>query len=80
MEDISMCPYCGKEMNLGYIHQDRYALKWIPEEKNKGALLQWFSKGIKLTDVTTGVSVESFYCKECQKIIIDTENKTNQNL
>lgn len=80
MKDISICPYCEKEMHLGSIYQDRYALKWIPEEKDKGLLLQWFSKGIKLTDLTTNGSIESFYCNECEKIIIDTKNKINQNL
>ncbi|WP_179632189.1 PF20097 family protein [Clostridium peptidivorans] len=43
------CPYCGAEMKRGFISQDRYSLKWIPEEKYKGGLFQWFSKGIKLT-------------------------------
>lgn len=65
-------------MHLGYINQDRYVLKWIPEEKYKGPLLQWFAKGIKLTGLDTAGSVESFYCKTCEKIIIDTKNKENQ--
>lgn len=80
MKDDSFCPYCGKEMHLGSIYQDRFALKWIPGEKDKGFLLQAFSKGIKLTDLTSNGSVESLYCNECEKIIIDTKNKLNQNL
>lgn len=80
MKDVSICPYCGKEMHLGFIHQDRYAIKWIPEENDKWALLSWLSKGIKLTDLTTNSSVEAFYCKDCEKIIIDTKGKVNQNL
>ena len=79
MKDISMCPYCGQEMNLGVIYPGRFALKWIPEDKDKGPLLQGFSKGIKLTDLTTS-GLESFYCENCEKIIIDTKDKTNQNL
>lgn len=77
MEGIDICPYCGVKMKLGLIYQDRYPLKWIPEEKDKGPLLQFLSKGIKLTDLFTSGSIESFYCQECEKIIIDTENKTN---
>lgn len=79
MKEILMCPYCGKEMHLGFINQDRYALKWVPEEKDKGPVLQWFSKGIKLTDLATNGSIQSFYCKDCEKIVIDTKDKINQN-
>ena len=73
MEELNICPYCGAEMDLGHIHGDRYNLKFIPDETDKGPILQWFSKGIKL-----GYSVESYYCKECRKIIID-EEKQSQN-
>lgn len=76
MKNISICPYCGHEMNLGFIHGDRYPLKWIPEEKDKGVLLQWFSKGIKLTDALTS-SIKSFYCEDCKKLIIDIVNDNN---
>lgn len=79
MENINICPYCGGEMHVGVIYQDRYALKWIPEEKDKGVFLQWFSKGIKLTDINSNGGVESFYCNKCEKIIIDTVDKVNQN-
>ena len=78
------CPYCGKEMDLGYINQDRFALKWVPEEKYKGPLLtSFFTKGIVLTgykvaDNLESLSVEALYCKECQKIIINTSDKHNQ--
>lgn len=64
-------------MHFGFINQDRYALKWIPEEKDRGSVLQWFSKGIKLTDSVTNTSVESFYCENCEKIVIDTKDKVN---
>ena len=66
------CPYCSKSMKLGFINQDRYALKWIPEENDKGPLLQWFAKGIKLTSALKSGQLEAFYCEDCQKIIIDT--------
>lgn len=75
MKDISICPYCGKEMHLGFINQDRFSLKWIPEEKDSGFLFQFFKKGIKLTDTYTKGSVEAYYCGDCEKIIIDTIGK-----
>lgn len=27
------------------IHGDRYAIKWVPNDKDRGAVLQWFTKG-----------------------------------
>lgn len=80
MTNTFTCPYCNKQMELGYIHGDRYALKWIPKDKDKGTLLQWFSKGIKLTKPLTNSSIESFYCNNCDKIIIDTENILKEQL
>lgn len=79
MGKISTCPYCSKEMYLGVIYQDRYAIKWILEENDKGAALQLLSKGIKLTNLLDTGSVDSYYCKEYEKIIIDTKDKINQN-
>lgn len=71
------CPYCGEKMKRGFINGDRYSLKWIPEEKDKGPLLQWLSKGIKLADVFADNGIESFCCENCKKIIIDIENKVD---
>lgn len=72
------CPYCGKDMKKGIIPGDRYSLKWIPEEKNQGNLLQWFSKGIKLSDALMDHGVQGFYCDDCKKIIIDVKNKAEK--
>lgn len=80
MGNILTCPYCNEKMKSGFIHGDRYTLKWIPEENNKGAVLQWFSKGIKLTNPLTNPSIESFYCDKCNKIIIDTGDNIDNNL
>ena len=65
------CPYCNEDMKLGVIHGDRYALKWIPKEKDKGVFLQAFVKGIKLADSSDFNSIESYLCDKCGKIIID---------
>jgi len=68
------CPYCNEEMDNGAIHGDRYAIKWVSKDKDRGRLLQWFSKGIILAGM--GESVEDvFYCEKCEKIIIDTKGK-----
>lgn len=70
-----ICPYCSKQMKQGIIPGDRFSLKWIPEENNKGSMFQWFSKGIKLSDALYDHGIESFYCDKCSKIIIDVKEK-----
>lgn len=68
-----ICPYCKAEMRKGVIHSDRYALKWIPEEKDKGFLLEPFIKGIKLTSMSKDY-ITVFYCEACKKMICDVED------
>lgn len=72
------CLYCEEEMEQGVINGDRYSLKWVPAEKDKGVLFQWISKGIKLSDTFADNSAEVFCCESCKKIIIDVENKVDQ--
>lgn len=65
-------PILWNKNEIRVIHGDRYHLKWIPNQENRGLMLQWFSKGIKF-----GHSIESSYCEECRKIVIDVESKSN---
>lgn len=69
-----LCPYCNEEMINGVINGDRYSIKWVPKDKNLGALLQWFSKGIILAGMFENVE-DVFYCEKCEKILIDTKGK-----
>lgn len=69
------CPYCGNEMIVGSISQDRYALKWVAAEKDKWLLnFTPFVKGIKLTSMAEGTDVKVFHCEECRKFIIDQDD------
>lgn len=68
------CPYCHKSMEKGYLNSPRDNLKWIEAEKNKGALMSHFQSGIKLTDWYEN-QVETYYCRKCQKMIIDVADK-----
>ena len=69
------CPFCGEEMLVGNISQDRYALKWVPSEKDRGLLnFTPFVKGIKLTSMLDGTKVKVFYCEKCRKFIIDQDD------
>lgn len=68
------CPFCKEEMKTGTISQDRYALKWVPEESDKGLLnFTPFIKGIKLTSMSN-LTVKVFHCENCRKFIIDEDN------
>lgn len=67
-----ICPYCNSDMKKGMIHSDRYALKWIPEERDKGALFAFFQDGIKLTNISQSYII-AFYCEKCKKIIFDVD-------
>ena len=64
------CPYCNNEMLLGVIYGVRDSIKWIPKDKDKGAILSSFVKGIKLLDWCDS-KIEGYYCKECNKITIN---------
>ena len=69
------CPFWNAEMLVGNISQDRYALKWVPSDKDRGLLnFTPFVKGIKLTSMSDGITVKVFYCNKCRKFVIDQDN------
>lgn len=73
--NVLKCPYCNNDMKVGSISQDRYALKWVPSDKDMGILnFTPFVKGIKLTSMADGMYVKVFYCEQCRKFIIDQDN------
>lgn len=62
------CPFCKEEMKTGTISQDRYALKWVPEESDKGLLnFTPFIKGIKLTSMSN-LTVKVFIVKTAENL------------
>lgn len=66
------CPYCDKEMELGYI-QCRDGVIWGPK-KQLIASLALFGKGsfiLKNGASESGRTVYAHRCKKCKKIIID---------
>jgi len=66
------CPYCSTEMTKGTIYGDRYALKWLPEDK-KLFLGLWAKGGTKVGvgGVFERPQVESYMCRSCSKMIIN---------
>jgi len=63
-----ICPYCGAEMEKGVIHRDRYKLKWVPYNKDKGPILQFFADGVNLEN--NGDLVEAYYCETDRIVLI----------
>ena len=69
------CPYCDKEMIIGSISQDRYALKWVPADRDKGILnFTPLVKGIKLTSMMDDLRVKVYYCEQCRKFVMDQDD------
>lgn len=69
------CPFCKEEMRVGSISQDRYALKWVPDDQDKGLLnFTPLVKGIKLTSIDDGMTVKVLHCEACRKFIIDQDD------
>lgn len=66
------CPYCGEEMKHGYLHtgmtlwsEKRHKLTLTPEENECFALQLG-------RPMVSPHQIESDYCPECQRIIIDS--------
>lgn len=71
------CPYCGKEMVLGYI-QCRDDISWSKKQRKVAAIPPLDSSGITLASGAgpfSGVSVKAYRCYECKKIVIDYESE-----
>lgn len=69
------CPFCKENMIVGSISQDRYALKWVALDQERGLLnFTPLVKGIKLTSMRDGMKVKVFYCEKCRKFIIDQDD------
>lgn len=58
------CPWCGLEMTIGVISQDRYAIKWVPIDDDKGLLnFTPLVDGIKITSLFDDTKAKVFYCE-----------------
>ncbi len=68
-----LCPYCGVEMDKGFVQsvrrifwtRKRKKMFWVPNS----------SKGdITISGEMNGWAKESYFCKNCKKITIDRIN------
>jgi len=73
------CPYCGKEMSVGYIYNGQQPIQWLPEGVMPARII--FTKrdeGVDLKNKFTflkesGYRAEAFHCYGCRVVIAPTE-------
>ncbi|SHE33593.1 hypothetical protein SAMN02745249_00236 [Atopostipes suicloacalis DSM 15692] len=66
------CPYCEEEMDKGFVQSARNIF-WSTEEK-KLVFAPGKSDDIPIASGFNGATKESYFCKNCKKIIIDLIN------
>ena len=73
------CPYCQKEMVLGYI-QCRDGLHWTPRRQPVAALSVLGRDSVRLSNGADSNSraVYAYRCADCRKVIIDCDTHTDQ--
>lgn len=71
------CPYCCKKMRLGQICADNL-LSWTPQGESASGFTKWAKSpnSIVLAKyyVLAPASVDTYYCDECKKMVIDLED------
>ena len=73
------CPYCKKEMELGFI-QSPQEISW--KKGDKRPLLgraQFHERSVILSELSflKGSAVTAFLCRECKKVIIDYSDENS---
>ncbi len=58
------CPYCGNEMEKGYL-QSRDGIGWGKKELLVKAFSELFS------EKPLGTAVETYNCRRCKKLVIE---------
>lgn len=66
------CPYCGKEMEMGYI-QSRDGVAWTPKKRCFPILSGLHKDTVSLVNGAGDYSecVYAYKCGDCKKVIID---------
>ncbi len=74
---MKKCPYCGKEMELGYI-QSRDGVYWCVKKRPVAAIPPILQEYIELAtsgESFSGGAVEAYNCPDCKKIVVDYAEK-----
>lgn len=67
------CPWCGKEMEKGYLLGAR-GIYWLPK---KPSAFSWGLNNVNLADeggLLENIYKACWFCKDCRKLTVDTTN------
>ena len=70
-----MCPYCGKDMNKGYIPTQEMPPQWIPSGMKRPSWKWQVSKDAVKCNCDSnlhGYSMEAYYCANCKIVLAST--------
>ena len=73
------CPYCQREMSIGYLHDNSQPVQWIPEGEKPARLRDATAvSGVKLKNSYSAFRrgsyrAEAHYCPACRIVIAPTE-------
>lgn len=70
------CPYCGEEMQKGYVPTDTIPAQWIPDGEKQSVFKFNYSKICKkiiYEDTFQGIHAVADYCKTCGIILLKEE-------
>ena len=73
------CPYCGKEIQAGYIPNGGQPVQWIPDGKKPSIFsFSVAEEGISLVNQykpvkTNGYKADAHYCSNCKVVIAPTK-------
>lgn len=65
------CPYCGKEMEKGFIHDGNH-IRWYPEGMDVFGFYPEEDGAVRLNatgGLMTAAKAESWYCADCRMVI-----------
>lgn len=74
---VMNCPYCSKEMRLGYFHNAERPIQWIPDGKKSTILNFAVAEGAvafgEKYSLIKGYVAQAYYCEECNIVIAKTK-------
>ena len=71
------CPYCQKEMQLGYIPSYKSPVEWLPKGSKPSPIAYRYSKnGVPLYNehsLRFGFKAEAYHCDKCNIVLAYTK-------
>ena len=72
---VMLCPYCGKEMEKGFI-QCRDGVWWSEKKRPVSALHIFGGNMVDLAKSLPGVAgdrraADAYLCRDCRKVVVD---------